>query len=1068
MSSAGQVVGGVVGAVIGFYAGGPSGALYGAQIGMGVGGVIDPPKGPRLQGPRLGDLSVQTSTYGAVIPRAYGTVALNGNVFWLENNALKEVATTSEQGGKGGGGGAEVTSYAYYATFAVGLCQGPIAGVRRIWVGSKLIYDMSAANGIEALLASYEAQSLFTIHLGTETQEADERMQATLGVADTPAYRGLAYIVFKDYPLKDHGNSLMGAQVKVEVVTAAEAAGNTEVVSYNAGAALFASEQYAGDNANFEFNKYAVGGQTLTRTSYSLIDGRLIGAFQERQAQLSEFGAAVSQLLPTTHPRVQVIQYTDGRHAIVVDGTVGAAVPVSFLFGPYVALANQPYAELPQIPSNGSRALIGARGGGEYWVISTRGIEAYATTAALTGGAGFGASRPIRAGVIAPDGKMYFSIDQPVIIETDANLNVLRYLTVPNAQAYCLSVIDGILMYGTTGFGNSLRVLDISGASPVLLATMTISAASYVRVNKWLVMIRTADSPIRNAIISFDPALATPQPADLADILTAEVTRSALLTAGDIDVTALTDTVRGYRVGSTGAIRAAIEPLQGAFPFDVVPSGYDIVFKPRGGASVATIPADLLDARAAGESPGVALTNVREMDSILPRRVVLRHLDANREYDTGEQFAERLNTDAINQADIELPLVMTGGEAAATAETLLYLYWLERYDLSFRLPPDYLHLEPGDVITVTTDDASYQVRLTAITYLADGRLECQGKLNDAAIYTAAALGEEGQSTGAGLSITGGTLYELLDLPLLSDADDRAGFPVAMTGYLAGWPGGILFRTDDGQTWQSLQGFTAPGAVMGYATNSIGAGRTDLIDKASRLTVALYSGELASVTEAAMLNGANHFAYGVHGRWEIIAAQNCVLQGDGSYVLTDLLRGRQGTEWACGLHQVNDKLILLDAARLAFVGATLDSIGLERTYRGITSGKTIDTDADRRFAYGANNLECLSPVYLNGNRHPTTNDWSLNWIRRTRVGGAWRNFVDATLGEAAESYEIDIFDGPGYGTVKRTLAASTPAAAYTSAQQVADFGANQSTLYVKVYQLSANVGRGYPLTTSITR
>ena len=38
----------------------------------------------------------------------------------------------------------------------------------------------------------------------------------------------------------------------------------------------------------------------------------------------------------------------------------------------------------------------------------------------------------------------------------------------------------------------------------------------------------------------------------------------------------------------------------------------------------------------------------------------------------------------------------------------------------------------------------------------------------------------------------------------------------------------------------------------------------------------------------------------------------------------------------------------------------------------------------------------------------------------------------------------------------------------SAQQVADFGSNQATLYVKVYQLSANVGRGNPLTTSITR
>ena len=56
-------------------------------------------------------------------------------------------------GGKGGGGGAETTTYAYYATFAVGLCEGPIVGVRRIWVGSKLFYDAGSSDQ-SAIMAS--------------------------------------------------------------------------------------------------------------------------------------------------------------------------------------------------------------------------------------------------------------------------------------------------------------------------------------------------------------------------------------------------------------------------------------------------------------------------------------------------------------------------------------------------------------------------------------------------------------------------------------------------------------------------------------------------------------------------------------------------------------------------------------------------------------------------------------------------------------------------------------------------------------------------------------------------
>ncbi|MBK7357517.1 hypothetical protein [Propionivibrio sp.] len=90
MSTGGQALGGVVGAIGGFLIAGPKGALYGAQIGMAIGGYLDPPKGPHTEGPRLSDLRYQTSLYGAPIPRVYGTVAITGNVFWLENNQIRE------------------------------------------------------------------------------------------------------------------------------------------------------------------------------------------------------------------------------------------------------------------------------------------------------------------------------------------------------------------------------------------------------------------------------------------------------------------------------------------------------------------------------------------------------------------------------------------------------------------------------------------------------------------------------------------------------------------------------------------------------------------------------------------------------------------------------------------------------------------------------------------------------------------------------------------------------------------------------------------------------------------
>ena len=72
-----------------------------------------------------------------------------------------------------------------------------------------------------------------------------------------------------------------------------------------------------------------------------------------------------------------------------------------------------------------------------------------------------------------------------------------------------------------------------------------------------------------------------------------------------------------------------------------------------------------------------------------------------------------------------------------------------------------------------------------------------------------------------------------------------------------------------------------------------------------------------------------------------------------------------------------------------------------------------------------------------------------------------------LGEDAQSYEVEIWDSASYTTLKRTLTGLTSATAtYTSAQQVTDFGSNQATLYLKIYQLSATVGRGTALTASV--
>jgi len=104
-----------------------------------------------------------------------------------------------------------------------------------------------------------------------------------------------------------------------------------------------------------------------------------------------------------------------------------------------------------------------------------------------------------------------------------------------------------------------------------------------------------------------------------------------------------------------------------------------------------------------------------------------------------------------------------------------------------------------------------------------------------------------------------------------------------------------------------------------------------------------------------------------------------------------------------------------------------------------------------------NKKPLSPVQLDGSIDGSDN-WDLTWLRRSRLSSSWwTNGVEAPIGEDSESYEIDIMNG---ATVVRTLTSTTPAVQYTSANQVTDWGSNQTTLTLRVYQMSAIVGRGY--------
>lgn len=1062
MSSAGQIVGGLIGGVVGTFT--PAGTFLGAQLGMMLGGYIDPGKGTVEEGPRLSDLTVQTSTYGAVIPDIYGTDAVSGNVFWLQGNKIDETPVKKKTGGKGGQKKATVT-WVNTATFAIGLCKGPIAGVRRIWLGGELYYDAGSTDH-GTIAASNAAAEGFKVYLGTDTQGADPRIQADLGVANTPAWRGRAYIVFYDLDLAKYSGSLVGVQAKVEVVQTGTVAEYRVVPQTMASAHTWYATAWNGSvfcSVAFGSAVCATSPDGVTWTDHAL---PVSDNWQDIASNGSLFVVVGStdkcytspdginwtaRNLPSSGYTTQV--KWNGAMFLAIrennpfvssfDGItwIERAAPDSGYYGNSLAwngsvwvtvkhFGSADFLSSPDgivwtsrlVPTGNGWASI-ATNGGRFCLTSTNWPGSYTSDDGITwtyynaAGALPGGGGGVNS--IASDGSVFIATTQDDCY-LSADGQVWEVLATPDP--------GGVAWEGITWSGAVFSVVSDDGARALTIQPHMIAAATTL----------------------------------LGDIVSAECLQSGLLTSGDIDVSQLTDLVRGYTDSSTGSIRDSLSPLQTAWPFDVRQRGYKLEFVRRGGASIRTIDANDLDARGSSTSPGVKITQAREMNLQLPRSVIVNHKDYDREYAVGEQYAERLSTDAVNEVAYELPIVMTASEAAQKADILLYLAWMERVDLSFSLPNTYLNLEPGDVLSLPVNGSLASIRVVSMTYTSDGRIDITGKFASASIYVSSAVGVSplvmAQTT---ISLPGASSYELMDLPVLHATQLDPSFLAAMYGP-TGWIGGVLLRSDDsGTTWADLQAFSSPGGTVGSATSVIGVVDSRVWDNASVLSVGMANGDLFSVTAEAVLNGANYFAYGADGRWEVIAVQTCTLVSADTYRLTSLLRGRFGTEWAMPLHVVGDKVVLLNTSDVAAIGVSINVLGLERVYRGVTLDQDISSAADVPFSYKGANLKPLSPARCSFYKDASSNNCIGNVTRRTRYGGEWADNTDALLSETTEAYEIDMFTDVSYTIAVRTIASSSPAVTYTAEQQVSDFGTYPDTVYYKAYQMSSVIGRGYP-------
>ena len=147
------------------------------------------------------------------------------------------------------------------------------------------------------------------------------------------------------------------------------------------------------------------------------------------------------------------------------------------------------------------------------------------------------------------------------------------------------------------------------------------------------------------------------------------------------------------------------------------------------------------------------------------------------------------------------------------------------------------------------------------------------------------------------------------------------------------------------------------------------------------------------------------------------------------------------------------------------------LGLEANWRFGPASKPVADRSYRQLSFAPEGVG-LRPFSVGHVRQPwrtarVPGDLVIAWTRRSRALAAdsW-TAAEVPLAEEREAYEIEVLDGLA---VLRTLATTTTSVTYTAAQQLADLGAllgPGDTLDLRIFQLSALVGRGAPASVTL--
>ncbi|MCV3240029.1 phage tail protein [Mesorhizobium sp. ZC-5] len=509
--------------------------------------------------------------------------------------------------------------------------------------------------------------------------------------------------------------------------------------------------------------------------------------------------------------------------------------------------------------------------------------------------------------------------------------------------------------------------------------------------------------------------------------------------------------MHGYVVSDPASARAALEPVIDLFGIAVCEIGGGLSFRREIAGNMPS--AAVTELVVEGRQPVIEISRVP--DHQLPTEAILGFRDPFADYQAGSARKLRQGTSAHRQETIGFPGVLEAGEAAALLDDWMRRTWSRRESVSFAVPAPEAGVEPGAIIRLPAIGASEFL----VTEIEDGLTR---KVSARQVSRSAPVPADGRLPVVNpppLTIAGRPLSLFLDLPMAPGASQpHQQFRVAV--WNRAWRSQMVFASpeDSGFVQRASVGVAA---TIGRLVDPLGAGFEGRIDRTGTITVKLFDGELASVSQLQLLNGANVAAIrSAIGVWELVQFETVEEYAPGEWSLTGLLRRQLGTTdaMAAGAAAGADFVLIDEAVRAA--GLLPGECGLAMNWRVGRAGHDFSAAnfVQRTETGGIRSSLPLAPAHLRG-RLSAAGDLAIEWKRRGRIDAdSWQG-LDIPLGEETETYRIEIATVDGIPV--RTATAATPHWIYAAAQIAADLSPIPPEIDVAVSQLSATAGWGLP-------